>query len=155
MFIRIADKKGNVESDKVEVISYAGNYKDCSIEKSDIGKYRDLKFAVLTNGSTASAAELFTSVLKDYGLSITVGTTTYGKGTMQSTFSLASYGYGGALKLTTKYYYPPISESYDGVGIEPDVSVELDDALEGKNIYTIKDAEDNQIQAAIEELYKK
>ena len=155
VFIRIADKKGNVETDKIEVKSYTGNYKDCSIKKSDIGKYRDLKFAVLANGSTASAAELFTSALKDYGLSVTVGTTTYGKGTMQTTYSLAPYGYGGALKLTTRYYYPPISDSYDGIGIIPNRTVALDEALEGKNIYTIKDAEDNQLMAAIEELYKK
>lgn len=155
VFIRIADKNGKIETDKIEAINYTGNYEDCSIEKSDIGKYRDLEFAVLTNGSTASAAELFTSALKDYGLSVTVGTKTYGKGTMQTTFSLAPYGYGGALKLTTKYYYPPISDSYDGIGIIPNREVELDEALEGKNIYTIKDAEDNQLQAAVEELYKK
>ena len=155
VFIRIADKNGKVESDEIEAISYTGNYEPCSIEKNDIGKYRDLNFAVLTNRSTASAAELFTSVLMDYKLSVTVGEKTYGKGTMQTTYSLVPYGYTGALKLTTKYYYPPLSDSYEGVGIEPDVSIELDEALEGKNIYTIKDAEDNQIQAAIEELYKK
>ena len=124
-------------------------------KKSDIGKYRDLNFTVLANGSTASAAELFISALKDYGLSVTVGTTTYGKGTMQTMYSLAPYGYGGALKLTTRYYYPPISDSYDGIGIMPNRTVELDEALAGKNIYTIKDAEDNQLLAAVEELYKK
>ncbi len=155
VFIRIADKSGNVQTDKIEAVNYSDNYKDCSMKKSDIGKYKDLKFAVLANGSTASAAELFTSALKDYGLSVTVGTKTYGKGTMQTTFSLAPYGYGGALKLTTKYYYPPFSESYDGIGIIPNVTVEIDEALAGKNIYTITDAEDNQLQAAIEELYKK
>ncbi len=155
IFIRIADKNGKVESDKIEPIFYSENYKDCNVAKDDIGKYRKLNFAVLTNGSTASAAELFTGALKDYGLSVTVGTKTYGKGTMQTTFSLAPYGYEGALKLTTKYYYPPISDSYDGIGIIPDREVELDEALEGKNIYTIGDAEDNQLQAAIEELYKK
>ena len=155
VFIRVEDKNKNVQTDKIEVMSYSDKYKACSVSKSDIGKYRDLKFAVLTNGSTASAAELFASALKDYGLSVTVGTKTYGKGTMQTTFSLAPYGYSGALKLTTKYYYPPISESYDGVGIIPDIIIELDEALADKNIYTIKDAEDNQLLAAIEELYKK
>ncbi len=155
VYIRVVDKNGKTETDVIEAVEYTGNYADCSVKKSDIGKYRDLKFAVLTNGSTASAAELFTSALMDYKLSVTVGTKTYGKGTMQSTFSLAPYGYNGALKLTTKYYYPPISESYDGIGIIPDRKVELDEALAGKNIYTITDAEDNQLQAAIEELYKK
>ena len=118
------------------------------------GKYRDLDIAVLTNGSTASAAELFTSVLMDYKLSTTVGTVTYGKGTVQTTYSLEAYGYGGALKLTTKYYYPPISDSYEGKGITPDVVVELDEALKNVNIYKITDEEDNQLRRAIEELYK-
>lgn len=153
--IRIADKNGNETAHKIEPVNYAGSYATCSIKKEDIGKYRELDFAVLTNGSTASAAELFTSALMDYKLSITVGTTTYGKGTMQTTYSLAKYGYGGALKLTTKYYYPPLSDSYEGKGITPDVVVELDEALENVNIYKITDDEDNQLRRAIEELYNK
>ena len=155
VFIRTSDRSGKIESKIIEPVEYAADYSDYNITKEDIGKYRELDFAVLTNGSTASAAELFTSALMDHGLSITVGTNTYGKGTMQTTYSLARYGYGGALKLTTQYYYPPFSESYDGKGIAPDVLVELDEALVGKNIYKITDEEDNQLLAAIEELYKK
>ena len=148
VFIRVSDRSGKMESDIIEAIEYS-NAEDCNVSKEDVGKYRELNIAVLVNGSTASAAELFTSALMDHKLSVTVGTVTYGKGTMQSTFSLASYGYGGALKLTTNYYYPPFSDSYDGVGITPDREVELDEALKGKNIYKITDAEDNQLQAAI------
>jgi len=152
--IRVSDKKGNQTVQKIAPVQYAGDYATCNIEKEDIGKYRDLDIAVLANGSTASAAELFTSALMDYKLSTTVGTVTYGKGTMQTTFSLAAYGYGGALKLTTKYYYPPLSDSYEGKGITPDVVVELDEALKNVNIYKITDEEDNQLRRAIEELYK-
>ena len=152
--IRVADKNGNETSQKIEVVTHSGDYVPCSIEKSDIGKYKDLDFAVLANGSTVSAAELFTSALMDYKLSVTVGTTTYGKGTMQTTFSLARYGYGGALKLTTKYYFPPFSDSYEGKGITPDIEVELDEELENVNIYKITDEQDNQLRRAIEELYK-
>jgi len=154
VFIRISDRSGEMESDIIEAIEYA-NAEDCNVSKEDLGKYRDLNIAVLVNGSTASAAELFTSALMDHKLSVTVGTVTYGKGTMQSTYSLARYGYGGALKLTTNYYYPPFSDSYDGIGIIPDREVELDEALKGKNIYKITDAEDNQLQTAINELYSK
>ena len=93
--------------------------------------------------------------MRDYGLSITVGTKTYGKGTMQSTFRLKQYGYDGAIKLTTKYYYPPLSDSYDGVGILPDVEVDLAESLKNVNIYKISDAEDNQLQAAIQALGQK
>lgn len=155
IFIRTSDRNGNTKSQMIEPVEYTTTYSDYNITKEDIGKYRDLKFAVLVNGSTASAAELFTSALMDYGLSVTVGTNTYGKGTMQTTFSLAGYGYKGALKLTTQYYYPPFSDSYDGTGITPDCEVELDEALADKNIYKITDEEDNQLLAAIEELYKK
>ena len=154
-FIRIVDNKGNETTQKISAVQYKGDYASCSIEKKDIAKYRDLNFAVLTNGSTASAAELFTSALMDYGLSITVGETTYGKGTMQTTYSLESYGYGGALKLTTKYYNPPLSESYEGKGITPDFVEELDEALKNVNIYKITDEEDNQLRRAITELYNK
>ena len=54
--------------------------------------------------------------------------------------------------LTTTLYFPPCGESYDGVGIVPDVEVALDEALENRNIYEISDAEDNQLQAAIKTL---
>lgn len=155
VFIRTSDKSGKTESQIIEPVEYPDSYSDYNITKEDIGKYRELNFAVLTNGSTASAAELFTSALMDHGLSVTVGTNTYGKGTMQTTYSLARYGYSGALKLTTQYYYPPFSDSYDGKGITPDRVVELDEALAEKNIYKITDEEDNQLLAAIEELYKK
>ena len=153
--IRIADRKGNETVQKIEPVRFAGDYSTCNIDKEDIGKYRDLNFAVLANGSTASAAELFTSVLKDYKLSITVGTTTYGKGTMQTTYSLEQFGYGGALKLTTRYYFPPLSDSYEGIGIVPDFVEELDESLKNVNIYKITDEEDNQLRRAIEELYNR
>jgi carboxyl-terminal processing protease len=153
--IRVADRSGNETVQKIAPVKYAGDYAPCSIEEADIGKYRNLNFAVLTNGSTASAAELFTSALMDYELSITVGTTTYGKGTMQTTYPLAQYGYGGALKLTTRYYFPPLSDSYEGKGITPDFVEELDESLKNVNIYKITDEEDNQLRRAIEELYNR
>ena len=86
--------------------------------------------AVLVNGSTASAAELFTAALRDYAsdafdrqIDVTLlGTTTYGKGTVQTTYSLGS---GCALKLSLARYSPPTNVNYDGIGIEPDVTVEL------------------------------
>ena len=66
----------------------------------DIGKYRDLKISVLVNEYSASAAELFTSNIRDYELGKIVGTKTYGKGCGQTTYSLAKYGLDGGLKLT-------------------------------------------------------
>ena len=59
---------------------------------------------VLTNENTASAAELFTQALRDYGVAQSVGTTTYGKGVMQVTHSLKD---GSAIRITVAQYNPP------------------------------------------------
>ena len=148
------DKYENSSATYVKPVAYASGsiYAGCSVTAEDIGKYRDTvngKCAVLVNGSTASAAELFTCSLKDYGIGKIVGTKTYGKGSMQSMIDLSDFGYEGAIKLTTRKYFPPISEGYDGIGIEPDVTVELADALQNRNIYDIADKEDNQFAAAV------
>lgn len=120
------------------------------LTEEDVGKYRDLKISVLVNEYSASAAELFTANIRDYGLGKTVGVKTYGKGSMQTTFLLSKYGYDGALKLTTAYYYPPCGEGYDGIGITPDVVVELSEEALEYNINILPDGLDNQLTAAIE-----
>lgn len=106
----------------------------------------DMPMAVLVNGSTASAAELFTSAVRDYDKAQIVGTTTYGKGCMQTTIPLSDYS---AVSVTYRMYSPPFSDNYHGVGIIPDVEVEIDEALLSKNVYKITDEEDNQLAAAV------
>ncbi len=110
----------------------------------------NIPMAVVVNESTASAAELFTSAVRDYDKAVIVGTTTYGKGCMQSTVQLSDKS---AVSITYRMYSPPFSDNYHGVGIIPDVEVELDEALEGKNIYKITDEEDNQLAAAVATFY--
>ncbi len=146
--IKTVDKQGIEEISVVKAIEYDGDYASCSIKKEEIGMYRDLDFVVLTNGNTASAAELFTAALRDYDLCEIVGTTTYGKGSVQSIFPL-KYGMDGAVKLTTRMYYPPCNISYDGIGIVPDVLVELND---GVNIYDTDNSKDNQLVEAIKHI---
>ena len=85
----------------------------------------DLPMAVIFNGNTASAGELFSAAMRDYdkaGIirSVSVGTTTFAKGIMQSTFTFSD---GSALTLTTAYYNPPSDVNYDGIGVEPDFTV--------------------------------
>ncbi len=151
--ISTVNKQGKASTIRAGVISsYSGDAAGCNVSREDIGKYKDLRVAVLCNGSTASAAELFTATFRDYNIGKIVGTTTFGKGSMQSILSLEYFGMEGALKLTTNMYFPPCGESYEGIGIVPHVEVELDEALESKNIYEFTDAEDNQLQAAIETL---
>ena len=133
--VRITDKDGNV------VETYT----------SDASSL-DLPICVLTNGSTASAAELFTSALKDYEKATVVGTNTYGKGTVQTIIPLSD---GTGIGISYRLYCPPFSDIFEGVGVAPDVEVEPDESLAGKNIYKITDSEDNQLQKAVEILNKK
>ena len=122
-------RDGRVTISTVAPVSYTGTKEMCTVKDTDIGKYRGYKFAVLCNGSTASAAELFTASFDGYDLGTIVGTKTVGKGTVQSTFSLSKWGYKGYLKLTTSKYYSPRKDgnflNYDGVGITPHKEVEL------------------------------
>lgn len=131
--------------------TYTDNYAPCSVSEEEIGMYRSFigSMAVLTNENTASAAELFTAALKDYDLATIVGTKTFGKGVIQSVIPLDRWGYDGAVKLTFGYYNPPISENYDGKGIEPDVSVSLSEEASKKSLYILPESEDAQLLAAI------
>ena len=110
-------------------------------------KELNMPMAVIVNGSTASAGELFCSALKDYGKATIVGTKTYGKGCMQTIHQLSD---GSGLSVTYSYYCPPFSDNYDGIGVEPHIVVEPDEALASKNIYKITDEEDNQLHRAVE-----
>ena len=74
-----------------------------------------------------------------------IGETTYGKGCMQAVVSLPT---GGALKYTTNLFNAPTSPNFDGIGISPDITVELDSTLSQKNYFEISDSEDNQIKGA-------
>ena len=110
--------------------------------------------AVLVNSNTASAAELFTAALRDYAtpefesaLDVTVvGTTTYGKGTVQTTYSL---GADNALKMTVARYSPPSNVNYDGVGIQPGPVVELTEEQEKISVYLRTQENDPQLCAAL------
>lgn len=117
------------------------------IAESD-ADFLDMPMAVVMNGQTASAGELFSAAIKDYGAGKLVGTTTYGKGSMQSI--VPAFDDGSLLRLTVALYCPPTSENYDGVGITPDVRIEIDEALKDKSFYKYTDAEDNQLRAAAE-----
>ena len=84
----------------------------------------DLPMIVLVDDGTASAAELFSAALRDFGKAELVGTTTYGKGVMQSTRQMDD---GGALTLTVATYQTVRSDCYQGVGLTPDIEVEADE----------------------------
>ena len=107
-----------------------------------------LPLVVLVNEYSASASEVLTGALQDYNMATIVGTTTYGKGIVQDTITLTD---GSAVKLTTQAYYTPSGRSLHGVGIKPDVEIELD-----SDAYYESEGElDNQLDKAIEVIKEK
>lgn len=111
----------------------------------DGSKELELPLVVLTNQYSASASEILTGAIKDYGKGTIVGTTTYGKGIVQK---LIPFTDGSAVKLTTSKYYTPSGVCIHGTGIEPDINVEFDmDAYK-------KDGTDTQFNAAVDEIHR-
>ena len=111
------------------------------------GECINLPMAVLINGSSASASEILSGALQDYEKAVIVGTQSYGKGIVQSVFDLQD---GTALKLTTAKYYTPDGNDIHGVGITPDIEIDLPEEL--KTEVTLSLEEDVQLQKAIEVL---
>ena len=100
---------------------------------------------VLINEYSASASEIFAGAIKDYEWGTLVGTTTYGKGIVQRLFSL---GDGTAVKLTVAKYYTPNGNNIHGIGIVPDVEVELAEDVYEDGI--LSEEEDVQFKKALE-----
>lgn len=107
----------------------------------------DIPVVVLVNEGTASASEILAAALKEqYGAKI-VGKTTYGKGVIQTLYTLTD---GSGLKITTDEYFTPNHNKIHKVGIKPDVEVDLTKDEQG--YYETSMEKDAQIQKAIEEL---
>lgn len=105
------------------IVSFDEDYGPPILDEDDYELNKPM--VVIANGRTASAGEIFTAALRDLNGAIVVGETTYGKGVMQSIFSL---GDGSTVSLTVSRYNPPSGVNYDGVGIVPDLTVtEIED----------------------------
>lgn len=115
----------------------------------DDGHELDMPIAVLINGMSASASEVFAGALRDYGMATLVGTTSFGKGIVQVLLPLDD---GSAVKVTIAHYYTPAGHDIHKKGLEPDVEIELelDEDLIGQ--YDVPLDRDNQVQKAIEVL---
>lgn len=106
---------------------------------------------VLVNSNTSGAAELFACDLRDFGLARIVGVKTAGNGTMQKVFELND---GSAVALTVAKILPYKSNSFNGVGLEPDFVVELS-AEQNERLEMLTYEEDLQYQKAMDILGNK
>lgn len=134
------------------IVSVSDNDGRITKYDSDASCIKNLEVAVLADESTASAAELFTSALKDYEYAVIIGQKTYGKGCGQTIYPLSN---GGYLKLTSFLYNPPFSENYDGIGIVPDIEVSLDEEYRNQNVLLLERDQDKQLEAAIQNILNK
>ena len=145
------NRKGEVAASYVaEAVSYEGDYADCSVAESEIGMYRELNMVVLCNENTASAAEVFTATMQDYGLAPVVGMQTYGKGVMQSTRKIPFGNIVGYIKLTTYAYRTKRGVSYHGEGITPDQTAELSEEAKKYSAQILPQELDNQLKTAVQ-----
>lgn len=98
---------------------------------------------VLVNGNSASASEIIAGALQDYGRAKLVGVKTFGKGSVQTVEEISA---GGAVKFTIAHYLTPKKRAIDGVGLQPDVKVEMKPEL------AADEKTDTQLKRALEVL---
>lgn len=112
----------------------------------------DTPLVVLVNGGSASASEILSGAIKDYDRGELIGTKTFGKGIVQRISPLPTKD-GSAIKLTVSEYFTPKGTNIHGVGIEPDIVVELPEDIKIIGIENLK--EDTQLQKALEVIKEK
>lgn len=110
----------------------------------------EMPMAVLMNSESYSAAEFFAAALREYDWAVLVGEQTQGKGHFQESFQLCD---GSAVAVSTGRYTTPKGEDLEGVGLTPDIAVEVTDE-QYRQIYlgTLEPEDDPQVQAAINAL---
>ena len=109
----------------------------------------DVPIAVLVNGESASASEIFAGAIQDYGVGTIIGTKTFGKGIVQTVRRMTD---GSAIKYTVSKYYTPKGQDIHGNGVQPDIVVEL---AQKYNSTEYNRSNDTQLQAAINNITEK
>ncbi|WP_297520133.1 S41 family peptidase [uncultured Clostridium sp.] len=154
----VLDLRGNPGGYMSECVGLASNFidkgepivttidkygeKEKNLSKGGIAK--DLPLVVLIDGNSASASEVVSGAIRDYGVGTLIGETSFGKGIVQIPVSQPD---GSALKITISKYYTPNGENIHGTGIKPDIEVEYPEELKNK---PYNRAEDPQLEKAME-----
>ena len=121
-----------------EIVTYREPPAEDVVYEAEGDALSEVPVVVLVNGGTASASEIVANALQDHGRAELVGTTTFGKGSVQEILDLPDQS---AVKLTTGIYLSPDGENIDGTGIEPDIVVD-----------TSRDAQKQRAFAELEQL---
>lgn len=130
--------------DKKTVLYELQNKNKVSKVYSSSNDTRNYPIVILVNGNSASASEVMASCFNDnYKNATIVGTKTYGKGTVQQTVKLSS---GTSFKYTTEKWLTSKGKSVDGVGINPEINIELDQSYYSNPTYE----NDSQVKKAVE-----
>lgn len=110
---------------------------------------KDYPVVVLIDGGTASAAEIVAGAIQDWQTGVLVGTRTFGKGSVQTLVPVPG---GGAVKLTIARYRTPTGRTIDGVGLTPDVVVELPEPKEFRPLEIHRDLRKGMIGLDVQAL---
>ena len=136
---------------KDKIITYTIDKYDNRNESLSIGGVAEgIPLVVLVNGNSASASEVVTGALRDYGVATTIGQTTFGKGIVQQSIKFDDEI--GGLKVTISKYYTPNGENIHKKGITPEVQVTTPVGID-ENGYD-KNA-DEQLKVAIQKIEEK
>lgn len=154
LIIDLRDNPGGLLDGVVEMLDYIlpddlivyteDKYRNKTEYKGSDKHSVDMPMVVMVNGNSASASEIFAGAMQDYEAATIVGTTSFGKGIVQSIIPLSD---GTAVKITVSRYFTPNGVCIHGTGVVPDMEVELKDNL--KQLVEIPHDQDNQLAVAI------
>lgn len=138
---------------KGKVVTYTIDKYDNKQESNSAGgEAEGMPLVILIDGGSASASEVVTGALRDYGAGTTIGTTSFGKGVVQQLIEFKD-GNGG-LKVTTSKYYTPNGENIHKVGIKPDIEVTIPEEILSKEYDRSIDPQFNKALEAIKDKLK-
>lgn len=134
----------------VDIKGRSGNNKTIHAKENDLVK--GIPMVVLINKGSASSSEIVAGALKDHKRAILMGESSFGKGSVQTVFSIP--GHGG-IRLTTATFFTPKGSQIQGKGIEPDIIVEesingKEDSMRKIEIPLVLEKSDYQLQRAID-----